>query len=91
MQVVANEEFEALFPQVPPETQPKLQPRALRLSAMISQYFIRVQVDHELPPVAPKMQWACHGRVRKKQIGLMSFSKVFTGARAQAESATLSQ
>jgi len=22
-----------------------------------------VQVDHELPPIAPKMQWACHGRV----------------------------
>jgi hypothetical protein len=36
------------------ETQPELHPPLLRLSAMISQYFIRVQVDHELPPVAPK-------------------------------------
>jgi hypothetical protein len=31
----------------------------LRLSAIISQYFIRVQVDHELPPVAQK----CSGHV----------------------------
>jgi hypothetical protein len=31
-----------------------------------------------------KIQWACHGRVRK-QIALMSFSKVLIGARAQAE------
>ena len=34
------------------ETQPQLQPALLRLSAMISQYFIRVQ---ESPPVVPKM------------------------------------
>jgi hypothetical protein len=27
------------------ETQPKLQPALLRLSAIISQYFIRVQID----------------------------------------------
>jgi hypothetical protein len=44
--------------------QPKVQPAFLRLSAMISQYFIQVQIDDESPPVVPKMRWACHGHAQ---------------------------
>ena len=72
-----------LFPLVHPELHRLA--RHYMLSALISQYFIRVQVDHELSPVAPKMGGHVMGVYVK--IDRAEFSKIFTGARAQTESA----
>jgi hypothetical protein len=44
------------------KTQHQLQPALLRLSAITSQFFIRVEVDDESPRVVPKMQQACQVR-----------------------------
>src|SRR5260370_42349217 len=42
------------------ETQPKLQPSFLRVSATISQYFIRVQLDTKLPTRVSETESAFH-------------------------------